>query len=112
MELELLLNRYETGQISRRELLAAIAALAVAAPVGAADEPAIGTVRQLNHVTIFVQDVQKSVVFYQSLFGMPVLTPQNPGINLRAGSGFLGIYPAQGNRTGIDHLCFGIDKFE
>ena len=67
---------------------------------------------QLNHVTLFVQDVQKSVAFYQSLFGMPVLTPQGPGINLKAGSGLLGIYPAQGGAVGINHTCLGLDKFD
>jgi len=112
MELELLLNRYEKGQISRRELLGALSAIAVAAPATAADQPAIGTVEQLNHVTLFVQDVQKSVAFYQSLFGMPVLTPQAPGVNLKAGSSFLGIYPAQGGAVGINHVCLGLDGFD
>lgn len=113
MELDQLLNRYEQGQISRRELLGALAAMVLAGPAIAADQPAIGTVKQLNHVTLLVQDVQKSVTFYQSLFGMPVLTPQDPGINLKAGAGFLGIYPAQqGRALGIDHVCLGIERFD
>jgi catechol 2,3-dioxygenase-like lactoylglutathione lyase family enzyme len=112
MELDQLLNRYDQGLISRRELVGALAAMVLARPAVAADQPAIGTVKQLNHVTIFVQDVQKSVTFYQSLFGMPVLTPQDPGMNLKAGAGFLGIYPAQGQAPGINHVCFGIEKFD
>jgi catechol 2,3-dioxygenase-like lactoylglutathione lyase family enzyme len=111
-ELDVLLNRYENGQISRRELLGALAAIVTSAPAAAAAEPAIGTVRQLNHVTLFVQDVQKSVAFYQSLFGMPVLTPQDPGINLKTGSGFIGVYPAQGRPTGINHVCLGLERFD
>jgi hypothetical protein len=43
---------------------------------------------------------------------MPVLTPQDPGINLAAGNGFLGIYPAQGRPTGINHVCFGLENFD
>src|SRR5262249_46273451 len=96
-----LLTTYEKGQITRRELLGALTALLVAAPATTAAEPAIGTVKQLNHVTLFVQSVQKSVEFYQGLFGMPVLTPQDAGINLNAGTGFLGLYPAQGRGAGI-----------
>ena len=111
-ELEVLLNRYEKGQISRRELLGALATVVISATGTAAAEPAIGDVKQLNHVTLFVQDVQKSVAFYQNLFGMPVLTPQDPGINLKTGSGFLGIYPAQGRATGINHVCLGLEKFD
>ena len=109
---EQLLTRYEKGQITRRELLCALAAFVTVAPAATAAEPAIATVKQLNHVTVFVKDVQKSVDFYQGLFGMPVLTPQEPGINLTAGSGFLGIYPAEGRGTGINHVCFGVDNFD
>lgn len=109
--IERLLTKYERGDITRRELLVLLATL-VTAPVAAAPEPAIGTVKQLNHVTIFVRDVRKSVEFYQSMFGMEILTPQAPGINLKAGSGFLGIYPGQERATGINHLCFGVDNFD
>ena len=43
---------------------------------------------------------------------MPVLTPQDPGINLTAGTGFLGIYPADGRPTGINHVCLGLENFD
>ena len=110
--IEQLLRNYEAGRISRRELLALLAGLLVSFPAAATGEPAIGTVKQLNHVTIFVQDVEKSAAFYRDLFAMPLLTPQPPGLNLRAGTGFLGIYPAQGRHIGIDHLCFGLENFD
>jgi catechol 2,3-dioxygenase-like lactoylglutathione lyase family enzyme len=110
-ELDQLLARYENGHITRRELLLALASV-VSASTNLAAEPAIGSVRQLNHATIFVQDVKKSVDFYQSLFGMPVLTAQDPGVNLSAGTAFFGIYPADGQRTGIDHVCFGLQNFD
>ena len=82
------LTRYESGHISRRQLLVGLTALAAAAPTATAAEPVVGTALQLNHVTVFVQDVQKSVEFYQRLFGMPVLTVQEPGVNLQIGTGF------------------------
>jgi glyoxylase I family protein len=109
--LDRLVSRYERGQLTRRELLGGLAAVMTTVSPATAAEPAAGAVQQLNHVTVFVQDVPKSVEFYQRLFGMPLLTRQDPGINLRAGSGFLGIYPAQG-RTGIDHVCFGLERFD
>jgi catechol 2,3-dioxygenase-like lactoylglutathione lyase family enzyme len=114
-DLEGLLTEYETGRLSRRELLGAIAMLvAGASTAGAAAEPPIGAVKQMNHVSIFVPNVQKSVEFYQSTFGMPVLTRQDPGMNLSCGAGFLGIYPAQGGATtgSINHICFGMDNFD
>lgn len=120
--LEQLVGRYEAGHISRRDLLVALSALMAAAPVAASAEvreaavteaPALGAVKQLNHVTLFVSNVPKSVEFYQGLFDMPVLTRQDPGMNLNAGAGFVGIYPAQAGAPGsINHLCLGLENFD
>jgi catechol 2,3-dioxygenase-like lactoylglutathione lyase family enzyme len=110
-----LLSKYENGAISRRDLLASLTALAVSTRATAVDAaPAIGPVTQMNHVSIFVPDVQKSKQFYQDLFGLPLLTNQDPGVNLSTGAGFLGIYPAQGGATrgSINHMCFGVDNFD
>ena len=89
--LDALLNQYEDGSLSRRDLLAALALL-VAAPAAAdaaqAAKP-VGAVKSMNHVTVFVPNVQKAVDFYQGLFGMPILTKQDAGINLSTGTGLL-----------------------
>jgi len=106
-----LLVHYESGRISRRELLGGLAALAMTRQLPASEDPEVGTATQLNHVTMFVGSVERSMAFYQRLFGMPVLTHQEPGVNLRVGSGFLGLYPAGDRPTGINHLCFGLDGF-
>ena len=111
-ELDSLLGRYEIGQISRPELLAALAALLLPG-TGRGQEPQIGAANALNHVTLFVSDVEQSRKFYQDLFGLPVLTHQPPGVNLRAGAGFLGLYPAEpGTKPRIDHFCLGLDRFD
>ena len=122
MSLDTLLSQYENGSLSRRDLLAALALL-VGAPAAAhasgatatqgAAKP-IGAVKAMNHVTCFVPDVKKSVEFYQSLFGMPILTRQDPGINLSTGNGFFGIYPNQAGATGgsINHVCFAMENFD
>jgi len=109
-----LLSRYEAGHITRRDLLAALAILAAgAASPNTADAAPIGRIAQLNHVTIFVPDVQKSKQFYQDTFGLSVLTNQDPGVNMSTGSGFLGIYPAPGGQKGsINHLCLGMENFD
>ena len=115
-ELDQLLTQYETGCLTRRQFVAALAVVAGAncAPVAAASAAPIGTIKSMNHVSIFVPDVKKAVAFYQDLFGMPLLTRQDPGVNLNAGAGFLGIYPNQAGATSgsINHLCFGMDNFD
>jgi catechol 2,3-dioxygenase-like lactoylglutathione lyase family enzyme len=112
--LDQLINRYDTGLVTRRELLAALAGLMTASTTAAAAQSApLGAVKQLNHVSVFVPDVAKATAFYQGLFGMTVLTRQDPGVNLDAGAGFLGIYPTQaGAAASINHLCLGIEKFD
>ena len=116
MSLDSLLRQYESGGISRRELPGALSVMVATPAIGAAAQASkpIGAVSSMNHVSIFVPNVQKSVEFYQGLFGMPLLTRQDPGINLSAGQGFLGIYPNQGGAPGgsINHLCFGLDNFD
>ena len=59
-------------------------------------------------------NVQKAVDFYQGLFGMPILTRQDAGINLNAGNAFYGIYPAPASATGgsVNHVCFGMENFD
>ena len=111
-QLDQLLHQYENGRLSRRELLGALALL-VAATSPAAAAP-VGKVASFNHVSVFVPDVKKSVAFYQDLFGLPILTRQDPGINLNCGTGFLGIYPLPANATAsrIDHLCLGMPSFD
>jgi catechol 2,3-dioxygenase-like lactoylglutathione lyase family enzyme len=113
MPLDALFDEYDRGQLSRRDLLSALGVLLGAPTAAVAAEPAVGPVKQLNHVSIFVPDVKKSAEWYQALFGMPVLTPQDPGVNLNAGAGFLGIYPAPNAQKGsINHLCLGIENFD
>ena len=107
-----LVSQYETGAITRREFVAAIALLAGGGPAAAqAPKPQL-PVRTLNHVTLFVSSVEPSVKFYQDLLGMPVMSRQDNGINLAAGDSFVGIYPAGANEAHIHHFCLGVEHFD
>ena len=112
--LDHLVSQYESGRITRRDLIGALAALVAGAAAPPAVEAApVGAVKQMNHVSIFVPDVQKSKQFYQDVFGLPLLTNQDPGVNLSTGAGFLGIYPAPNAQKGsINHLCLGVENFD
>ena len=79
MDLESLVDRYDTGEISRRQLLCTLAALLVPTSPDTSAAPRIAEAKQLNHVTLYVKDFEQSRKFYQDLFGMPVLTQQPPG---------------------------------
>jgi glyoxylase I family protein len=121
--IEGLLSKYEDGRIARRDLVAALSALFIAPSTSLAQrEPAPIRVRTLNHVSISVADVDRSVEFYQRIFGMSVKsregTAGNPVagggglvVNLAPGPGpeFIGIYHA--DKADIGHFCLGVENF-
>ena len=76
-QLEEILTRYENGQVSRRDVLAALFAMTLPATLPADTAPRIGTATRLNHATLYVRNVARSQAFYQDLFGMPILTPNH-----------------------------------
>ena len=123
--INVLVQQFQNGRLSRREVVTALAALFAATTEGAAQTPtAPVAARTLNHVSISVTDIKRSAEFYQSLFGMRIISQQGTGnnpiaggdgsvINLAPGAGpeFIGIY--QGKPVGdIGHFCLGVQKFD
>ena len=108
------IEAYETGRISRRRLLISLPALMMAPRMFAqASNPPI-RVRGINHVTLSVSDVKRSVDFYQGLFGMPVINRQgttSAGLQIGAGPQQLGLSSAGSNPPIINHICLGVDNF-
>jgi catechol 2,3-dioxygenase-like lactoylglutathione lyase family enzyme len=111
--IDTLVRRFQEGQLTRRELVAAIAALvAGSADVASAQSPAVAQGRTINHVSMAVTDVEKSAAFYSKLLGLKeVSRPGNGGINLGLGTGFLGVYkiPQPGR---VHHFCLGVDDYD
>lgn len=107
-----LLTQYESGRLSRREVVALIGAIA-AAPSSASAQPAVLQAATLNHASLIVSDLDRSVAFYRSAFDLPVKSTQQGGVNLAVGDAFLGIYQAGPNATPhINHICFGLRDFD
>jgi len=100
--------------ISRRRLLLSVPALVMApcAFVQTANPPI--RVRGINHVTLDVSDVKRSVDFYQGLFGMPVINRQgttSAGLQIGNGPQHLGLSTAGSNAPKINHICLAVDNF-
>jgi len=107
-----------TAKMTRRTLLKAIPALMIAprsmpqSPTPAANSPI--KLRKLQHFGLNVSDVQRSVDFYQGLFGMPVQARRGPNVYLRIGAGpqFLILSPAGSKPPSIASLVgFTVDNF-
>lgn len=99
------------GRLNRRELLAGLAALA--APSSRAQD-LLMRVASLDHVSILVSDVEKSVAFYRRIFGDHVLkarTGQRRYFML--GTCYAAIGPARPEESRrVDHFCPGIEGFD
>lgn len=112
-----LLQLYENGTLSRRELLGGLAALIVAPGVALAAPVSRGSpvfqARTINHVTIYSANVARTKEFYRTLTGLGIREEGADYCELRVKNGFLGIYaPEPGKQLGFDHLCFGVERYE
>jgi catechol 2,3-dioxygenase-like lactoylglutathione lyase family enzyme len=105
-----LLTEYDNGRITRRQLALSLSALLVSRPEAQSKEAGID-VATLNHVTLNVSSVDRAVEFYQKLFGLPVVSRQENGVNLGIGSSFLGLYRIDGPPA-IHHFCLGVEGFD
>jgi catechol 2,3-dioxygenase-like lactoylglutathione lyase family enzyme len=95
-------------------MLLALPALAIAPKLWAQTmaRPSIPA-KYFNHFMLNVSDVQRSVDFYQGLFGMPIQARQGSTVLLRVGNGpqFLGLMPAGSNPPSISHFGLAVDSF-
>src|SRR5690349_15954282 len=84
-----LLNRFDRGTLTRRELAQGLAMLTAAAGA-ASDAPAQDAglkAAKIDHVSIQVTDLPRSLAFYQKLFGLTVVSEDKPNEIVRLGSG-------------------------
>jgi catechol 2,3-dioxygenase-like lactoylglutathione lyase family enzyme len=101
-----LLETYENGKMSRRDLVQGLALLAA----GAETMSAAGFQgNSINHVSLYVNDLQKSTEFYQRVLGCTV-NKREGNNQVMFGKSFLVLRP--GNPAGkVDHLAIGVDNF-
>ena len=101
-----LLKTYENGKLSRRQLVQGLAVLAASSgTVSAAGFQGNG----INHVSLYVNDLQRSTDFYQRVFGCSV-NKRDGNNQLVFGKGFLVLRP--GKPPGkVDHIAIGVDNF-
>ena len=110
-----LVARFETGQLSRRDFVATIAALAAAGPAVAAPAPQAELdfkTATIDHMSIQVADMQKSAAFYQRMFGFKVISEDKPLGILRLGNTKTLVSLNTQKPAGImDHFAIGVPNF-
>lgn len=113
-EIENLVTQYESRGLTRRQLVASLAAMvgAGATTVDARQNGQVAQGRTINHVSLAVSDVEASAAFYQRLLGLDVVSrPSNGGINMGLSDGFLGVYPIP-DPGRVHHFCIGVDDYD
>jgi len=108
-----LVHRYETGRLSRRELIQGLAALAAAGSSRAQDSAPEGLVAEgIDHTSVFVSDLERSAQFYQSLFDLKPLGEDKEHKILRLGRKRVIVSLRQANPAGmIDHFGVKVQDF-
>lgn len=109
-----LLGRFEKGALSRRELIASLLALTAGRTASAApfqETPFKST--RIDHISIQVTDLPRSVAFYQKVFGLSVLNEDKANEIVRMGTTRTIVSLHHKPPTGIvDHFAIAIDGFE
>ena len=100
--------------MSRRMFIGAIVALAAAPRAFAKKAPEPVRAAALNHSVLSVSDPERSVEWFQGLFGMPKVAEYRDSTILRVGSGpqFLSILNKASDKTGIAHFAIGVEGFD
>ena len=88
--------------------------MAVARRLFALEQAVSLRVRGLNQVTLAVSDLERSLEFYQGLFGMPVQARRTGAVVLRIGDGpvFLALTEAGSSPPSIHHFGMAVEDFD
>ena len=109
-----LVSRFEKGALSRRELVSGLALLAASgtAAKGAAQDEIEFSSANIDHVSMQVADLQRSVEFYQKTFGFTVASEEKQLGIVRLGHGRTLVSFNLQKPTGIvDHFSIGVPRF-
>jgi len=117
-EISNLVERFENGNLSRRDLVQGLALLfasagAARSAVAAEATPPPGlTATGVDHVSVLVSDVNRSARFYQDLFGLSVLSEDKEHGIVRMGRKrvIVSIRKEQPYGT-VDHFGIGVENF-
>jgi catechol-2,3-dioxygenase len=111
-----LLQDYEHGKMTRRQLIRTLALTATAAStVGPAEAAAPANAIYINHVSMQVADYTKTRDFYAGLFGMKVTNDDGKQCRLNFGDNILIARNASsrpGAKVGVDHVAYTLAKWD
>jgi catechol 2,3-dioxygenase-like lactoylglutathione lyase family enzyme len=108
-----LVSRFENGSLSRRDLVQGLAMLAASgtAAAAAAQENIDFKAANIDHVSLHVADLQRSIDFYRRMFGFSVVSEDRPQGIVRLGNSKVLVSINHGSPAGmIDHFAIGVPR--
>src|SRR6202030_337594 len=108
-----LVTRFEKGTLTRRELIQGLAMLTAASGTAVAGLQETGFKgAKIDHVSIQVNNLQRSIDFYQKMFGFSVVSQDKSNEIVRLGINKVLVSLHHKSPTGIvDHFAIGVDPF-
>ena len=109
-----LVKRFESGALTRRELIKGLAMLTAASGTASAAGLQEGGLKgsRIDHISIQVTDLPRAVAFYQNLFGFKVVSQDKPNEIVRLGITKTIVSLHHKSPTGVvDHFAIGLDSF-
>ena len=109
-----LVARFEKGSLSRRELVQGLAMLAASGTAATAQEDINFKAANIDHVSVQVGNLQKSIDFYQKMFSFAVVSQaEEGGVKIvRLGNTKTLVSLNVGGPPGrVDHFAIGIPRF-
>lgn len=108
-----LVRRFERGVVTRRQLIQGLATLAGATGASRSDAAQAGLRGTgIDHVSVLVNDLQRSAAFYQRVFGMTPVSEDKPNQILRLGMTRTIVSLRHEGPSGVvDHFAIGVENF-
>jgi catechol 2,3-dioxygenase-like lactoylglutathione lyase family enzyme len=107
-----LLARFEKGSLNRRDLVRGLALLAASGTAATAQEEIDFKTANIDHVSVQVANLQRSVDFYNKMFGFTVVSEDKPQGIVRVGNGrVLVSFNNQSPAGKVDHFSIGIPRY-
>ena len=108
-----LLNRFEKGALTRRGLIQGLAMLTAAGESQAQVPGGALKAAKIDHMSIQVSDLPRSIAFYQKIFGLTTVSEDKPNKIVRLGVGTKALVSLHHKSpTGlVDHFAIGVENF-
>ena len=109
-----LVTRFEKGKLTRRELIQGLAMLTAASGTAMAElqDPGFKGVK-IDHVSIQVSNLQRSIDFYEKLFSFTVVSEDKKNEIVRLGVSKTLVSLHHKSPTAlVDHFAIGVDHFD